>query len=76
MGDHKLLPTQERFYEIIILLLDALFQIPNKVSYWYVTFIKTKLLSTVPIEILCSSIFLHFHNKNVTKQVFSFATLT
>ena len=58
MGHHELLQTQELFYETFLLLLDALFQIPNKVSYQCVTCISTKLLYTVPIEILRLSIFL------------------
>ena len=58
MGHRELLQTQELFYETFLLLLDALFQIPNKVSYQCVTYISTKLLYTVPIEILRLSIFL------------------
>ena len=58
MGHHELLQTQELFYETFLLLSDALFQIPNKVSYQCVTYISTKLLYTVPIEILRLSIFL------------------
>ena len=60
MGHHELLQTEELFYETFILLLDALFQIPNKVSYQYVTYVSTKLLYTVPIEILRPSIFLSY----------------